>query len=236
MAFSENQPWRQEMKKRIIVQRHEAYTSGIPSGDPEKDKDLGHLTPAGTEGAVMKTRERLSTMGDISQTRFLIVYSPTYWFDDPRLGQRAKETADHVADTIRKNGGQIVAMQLDFRLGEALMFQTPFAKFLRRQCEGQGPKFWATFYGENYKDERMKYGAEGPRDIAGRMLLVINNAIEFLCSNEGPTVVWIITHGDCTVPLGMSYEIPIANIPEGYGEGFDIEVSKDGFAKIIMNE
>ncbi len=214
--------------KKIIIQRHGRYDSSWPEGGignatPEEQATLGRLTPKGVEGVKIKTLLRLSTEVDmVPATNFLIVYSPTYWLDDPTLGQRAYETAKIIAEEIRDANGNVIDVRLDFRLGEALMFQTSFAEFLRKKCVGQGADFWKAFSTDQYREERLRFGAEGPEHIAKRMSLVITEIYEMLKRAEDDTIAWVITHGECVYNFGK--EMGMENVSEGYNDGFELSL------------
>lgn len=218
------------MEKGIIVlRRHSAYTGGFPvagigNATLKEQETLGHLTPEGIAAARIQTRERIRVMGDVSGKNFLLSHSPTYWLDDPKLGQRAKETAGIIYEEIERAGGIVVDNRLDFRLGEALMFQTPFAKFLRDQFDGkQDARFWDAFERDIFYAKRLRYGAEGPSDIAVRIRLAVKNAVEILRFNEENIFcVWMVTHGDCIKPFGMALGAPQADIDGNYNGGFVI--------------
>lgn len=226
--------------KKIIFQRHGAYQGGFPKHGwgkptPKEKKALGRLTLEGVEEVRQRTQKRLVGMGDVTGKNFLLVHSPTYWLDDPHLGQRAYETSVVVAEEIQRAGGNVIANRLDSRLGEALMFQTPFADFLRKKYGGgQGEYFWEAFYVDTFRKERLGFGAEGPRDIAERVHLAVLNLIQMLQCIEGDMVVWVVTHGDCTIPYGMFLGASWEEIPNGYNDGFKIEVHDRGLNVAII--
>ncbi len=229
--------------KKIIVQRHGTCHSGWPKdwdniSDKEKET-LGHLTSEGVKETRMITRKRLKNLEHVVPTaEFLLIYSPTYWLDESIFGQRAKETAEVIEEEIKKAGGNVVGNRLDFRLGEALFFQTPFADFLRKECGGQGGSFWEAFFLDVCQEARQSFGAEGPNDIAKRVKLALGNAVEWAHSsdNQCPKIMWVVTHGDCTIPYAMRLGANIEEIPDGYNQGFEINYFHDMVNAIVNGQ
>lgn len=253
-------------KTLILLQRHGRYDARRPA-DPEnltkeEKEKLGRLTPEGIEEVKQRTRERLRAilLKDPSRVDFLILNSPTFWLDDERLGQRARETAEVIAEEIKKEleernlpESQIINLtniegkpafkggvsRPEKRLGEALMFQVPeFTDFLRQECGRQGPKFWKNFFRDTYKKKREELGAEGPLKIADRMNEFLSVIARFARMYhrrhpEKRLVPWVVAHGDSVMP----YVQRVVGVPEkdfnaGYNEGIGIAFNPDGQATV----
>jgi hypothetical protein len=202
---------------------------------------------------------------DPKNTCFLVINSPTFWFDNKKLGQRAKETADIISDEISielekrgidsnhllnkiKNdkGDQVFKgddlSRPDERVGEALMFQVPeFTAFLRKEYGGQGSDFWENFNADTHKNIREKMGAEGPKNIADRMNLLMNVVARFarkfhIKNPDKKLVSWIVSHGDGLDPyIERTLDAKEADFFPDYNAGIGIVIDANGKAKTTIN-
>lgn len=253
-----------EWETLILLQRHGHYDSRRPNDpgqltDDEKDK-LGRLTPEGKTEVIERTQERIRVIleRDPEHTDFLLVNSPTFWFDDKRLGQRARETVEIISEEIVKQlterglpETRILNLTMqegtsafkggvsrpEKRLGEALMFQVPeFTQFLREEYSGQGTEFWENFFRDTHKNKREETEAEGPVEIADRMNEFLNIVARFsrMYHRKHPgrkLVPWIVAHGDSLVPyIQRVLGVPEEDFSAGYGDGIGISVNADGHA------
>ena len=255
----------------LILQRHGAYDTKRPvdSKNPteEEIKSLGRLTPEGKEDVKKITRKRLGVVmeNQPEKTDFLLINSPTYWLDNEKFGQRARETSEIVAEeiknylkekglpdnqllnTLQRESGKSIfrggVSRPEKRLGEALMFQVPeFADFLRKEYKGQGPDFWKNFNLDTHKEKREQYGAEGPVEIADRMNKFITVVARFASAyhkkHPGRKLLsWKIAHGDSLEP----YVQRVLGVPEeafnaGYNAGIGISINAKGEAKTTIED
>lgn len=193
----------------LVLHRHSAYDSGRPSEqwNPtlEDQGRLGRLTTVGREMAAERADERIKAIleQDSGNTYILIVNSPTYWLDNPKLGRRAQETADIIArkvlEELRKRGlsenhllnthpnpNETQERKTRFRgaegsitklktgLRESQMFQYPeYVVPLREKYKGQGPDFWGARNADVDRELRERVGAPGPDDDARDINLAV---------------------------------------------------------------
>ncbi|MBI2592580.1 MAG: histidine phosphatase family protein [Candidatus Colwellbacteria bacterium] len=254
---------REDWETLIVLQRHGRYDNRRPA-DPdnltEEERAYGHLTAEGIEEARKRADERIAAiLEEHPETKdFLILNSPTFWLDDERLGQRARETAEIIAGEISKKlkelglpEGQLLnnsgrfkgnVSRPDVKLGEGLMFQVPeFAKFLRGQFGGkQPPAFWQAFNRDTYREKREELGAEGPDQIATRVNEGVNVAARFaeFYHRQHPgrkLAVWMVTHGDGLDPFVQRVVgAPEEDFSAGYNEGIGIAVDSSGVTETTI--
>jgi hypothetical protein len=262
---------RENWETCILLQRHGRYDSRAPQDrnniTEEEKKTLGRLTEEGKVEAAKRDDDRIAALmeNDPENTYFLVINSPTFWHDFEDLGQRAKETADiiaerikvelkkrgidenHLLNTAKKENGEDAfkgddSSRPERRVGEALFFQVPqFAAFLRKEYGGQGPAFWENFNEDTHKELREDLGAEGPEDISDRMNLIMNVAARFArkfhYDNPGKKLVpWIVSHGDGLEPfVQRSLNAKEADFKAGYNDGVAIAIDKGGRGKTTIN-
>lgn len=253
-------PW----ETLIVIQRHGRYDNRPPK-DPDnptkEEMTYGHLTEQGRVEAREKALERIEAIleQDPENTDFLLVNSPTFWWDSPQLGQRALETAEIISETIVEELGRrgLDETQLlntasnikgersrpDERLGEALMFQVPeFTKFLRKQYGGMGPDFWINFERDTHKEVREQMGAEGPVEIANRVNQVVNVVARFAriyqIKHPGRKLVaWMVTHGDGLGPYTQRVlGVPEEDFEPDYNAAVSIAVNAEGQGTVAVND
>ena len=259
-----------EWETLILLQRHGRYDNRRPN-DPEQltedeKEKLGRLTPEGKTEVIERTRERIGAIlaRDPEHTDFLLMNSPTFWLDDERLGQRARETAEIVAEEVTKqlkekglSETQLLNLAVregtpafkggvsrpEKRLGEALMFQVPeFTQFLREEYGGQGVEFWKNFFRDTHKEKREEAGAEGPVEIADRMSEFLNVVARFsrMYHRKHPgrkLVPWIVAHGESLEPyIQRVLGVPEEDFSTGYGDGIGISVNADGHASTRIKD
>lgn len=173
----------------IILQRHSSYDNRFPAAGSDGEATskevttLGKLTPEGIAEAKKTASERISAIIDDAHGNvdFAVVASPTYWVDNPKLGQRAIETADIIANEIGNYEPAAHLVPLDRyelrdgysvseQLGETHMFKyLDFVRELRVKYSGQGPDFWDAYMDDTNKDRRLQLGAEGAPEDAQRI-------------------------------------------------------------------
>lgn len=254
----------------ILLQRHGRYDSRRPA-DPEhlteeEKEKLGRLTPEGREEVIRRTRERIKIVlqKNPEHTDFFLINSPTLWLDDERLGSRARETSEIIAEEIsrelaERNLSKTQLINLakkegepafrggvsrpEKKLGEALMFQVPeFTDFLRQEYGGQGVEFWKKFFRDTHKEKREETGAEGPIEIADRMNDFLNVIVRFArmyhkWHPERKLIPWIVAHGDSLVPyIQRVLEIPESDFSAGYNDGIGIAIDAHGKASTEIKD
>lgn len=253
---------RESWETLVILQRHGRYDSNRPkdwTNIAPNEMSFGHLTDEGRAEAAKITEQRLDVIfeNDRHNTDFLILNSPTFWLDNERLGQRAKETAEIIHGVLdekiksniiseeqllnhsgRFRGGE-ESSRPDKRLGEALFFQAPeFANFLRKEYGGQGPKFWEAFNRDTHQEMREELRAEGPEDIADRIqevVDIIGRFSSFYHKNHPgrKLVVWMVTHGDGLDPyVQRKVGAPESDFSATYNAGIGISISHDSEANV----
>ncbi|MCX6811982.1 MAG: hypothetical protein NT039_04840, partial [Candidatus Berkelbacteria bacterium] len=96
----------------IIIQRHGEYDNRRPADwqnlTSDEQKNLGRLTEKGKDKVTHISQERISAILEQNpeETDFILINSPTFWLDEPQFGQRARETAEIIGQTILASLGE----------------------------------------------------------------------------------------------------------------------------------
>lgn len=253
---------KEKWKSLIILQRHGCYDNNLPKDfnniSSSEEETLGRLTEDGIKKVRERTNERLDAIFDNKKDNvdFLLINSPTFWLDEEKFGQRAKETAEIISGEIKKYitehnknshllndvkrengvaGFKGEESRPEKKIIEAQMFQVPeFVNFLREEYGGQGSDFWRNFNSDTHKEVREGLGAEGPDDIAGRVSRFMKVVARF--SNKynkkfpnRKLVTWVVSHGDDIDPyVQKTFNIPVDSFSSGFNDGISLSVNEEG--------
>lgn len=248
-----NVPW----ETLILLQRHSRYDSSVPrdlKNITDREREIcGHLTEQGIKETEEITRERLEKIlaENPEETDFLIVSSPTFWYNLPELGQRAIETSEVIVKTIidelKKRGlskEQLLNLSGKFkgdfarpeqRLQETQLFQVPpFEKFMLKKYGGMGGDFWDAYSADVDREKRKELGAEGSVDIANRVNRVMTIVARFAkmyheTHPDRKIVVWMVSHGEDLEPfIQRNYGVKPDEFIANYNEAVSISVDDEG--------
>lgn len=120
--------------------------------------------------------------------------------------------------------------------------QTGYLEFLKDKNNGMNEQFWIDFEEDRYKDEREKFNAEGPDEIAARGIYYINVIQKYsnyfhIKKPNSKLIVWCGTHYDLISPLTkqtiFGYDkSDIINVDYCGGVSFEIDKSNNVIANV----
>jgi hypothetical protein len=245
----------------LIIQRHGKYERnegpGVGSLPGSSRRDEQAAATAYFSGFLEQLPEY-----DRKTVDLLVVTSDTQYKGGGRRSQEtariAQDSASEVFSRATMAAGNIINLSHDLK-GEGgprpmkklrepqMLNDSPdFRDFLIDKYGENGEMnlgFWIAFEDDAEKDLRLEMGAEGPDDIADRMLFSANTLARYskLYHASHPDkrlIIWAATHYDTISPFvkreifGVSKE---AKLQVDYGAGIVIDIDREGGAKTTIS-
>lgn len=235
--------------------------------DSESEIEMGSLDPEEAEETKRRTKDLFDEIFKKAKSPRdldILVVAANSFLGTEMSGvksekKRAVETGRVIMEAIREaisennlNPEQLINKKDTpseiSRLKDAYMFdESPdYVDFLRSKY-GEGKDFWVAFESDAEKETRLRFGAEGPIEIADRInsyISIVVRAMKSYMSSRSPrgVIVYMVSHYDSMSPyikrhiLKMGEKDFLArHLPIDHGAGIVLNVDKDGETTTKLN-